>query len=233
MRAHLALAAALAVVSTGSAYVQTPSTSDGWFVGRATFFGAPSYWEDAFADRGAGAFGDLKYGSCGYFNKPQAGGMGGGGRGRGGGGACAAGRAGLCRRRVQPGSAGPGAPGWVWGRTLGPNCVLLRGGWRREPCGWRRMRPMRVRPTRTRRCRPGGGAAGAPAAPPTPLPAEWADMPPLGGSMVGRRVAGGAHVRRGWRACWRASRWDGPGQQGPARPTVHPPHPPPSPPPKP
>lgn len=64
------LAAALSIQAV-AAYVQTPSSGDGWFDGRATFFGAPAEFANAFKDRGEGAFGDLLWGSCGYFNKPQ------------------------------------------------------------------------------------------------------------------------------------------------------------------
>jgi hypothetical protein len=66
-----AVAAAVLLMGRATAYVQTPSAGDGWFDGRATFFGAPSEFADAFKDRGEGAFGDLLWGSCGYFNKPQ------------------------------------------------------------------------------------------------------------------------------------------------------------------
>jgi hypothetical protein len=73
--ATAALAAALATLAAATrsahAYVQTPSSGDGWFDGRATFFGAPAEFANAFKDRGEGAFGDLLWGSCGYFNKPQ------------------------------------------------------------------------------------------------------------------------------------------------------------------
>jgi len=67
----LAVTAGLALLAPATAYVQTPATSDGWFEGRATFFGAPQAFADSFKDRGEGAFGDLLWGSCGYFNKPQ------------------------------------------------------------------------------------------------------------------------------------------------------------------
>ena len=71
-RAAVAGATALALLATpAAAYVQTPATADGWFDGRATFFGAPQAFADSFKDRGEGAFGDLLWGSCGYFNKPQ------------------------------------------------------------------------------------------------------------------------------------------------------------------
>jgi hypothetical protein len=67
--------AAITLLSTTltltAAYVQTPASGDGWFDGRATFFGAPKEFADSFKDRGEGAFGDLLWGSCGYFNKPQ------------------------------------------------------------------------------------------------------------------------------------------------------------------
>lgn len=36
---------------------------------RATFFGAPEYFSDAYAVRGEGSFGDILYGSCGYFEQ--------------------------------------------------------------------------------------------------------------------------------------------------------------------
>ena len=62
---------ALLTPAPALAYVQTPATADGWFEGRATFFGAPQAFADSFKDRGEGAFGDLLWGSCGYFNKPQ------------------------------------------------------------------------------------------------------------------------------------------------------------------
>ncbi|KAK9823593.1 hypothetical protein WJX72_004108 [[Myrmecia] bisecta] len=39
----------------------------GWRDGRATFYGAPSYFSHAYISRGAGAFGEIAYGSCGYF----------------------------------------------------------------------------------------------------------------------------------------------------------------------
>jgi len=40
--------------------------------GRATFFGAPDDFANAYKmDRGEGSFGDFLFGSCGYFNKPR------------------------------------------------------------------------------------------------------------------------------------------------------------------
>ena len=45
---------------------------DGWYSGRATFFGASDELVSTFERiRGPGSYGDLHYGSCGYFNKPQ------------------------------------------------------------------------------------------------------------------------------------------------------------------
>jgi hypothetical protein len=41
--------------------------------GRATFFGGPTSFTNAFLDRGEGAFGDLLYGSCGFFQKKRGG----------------------------------------------------------------------------------------------------------------------------------------------------------------
>lgn len=46
-----------------------PQLRDGWVQGRATFFGAPQYFSDAYAVRGEGSFGDLLYGSCGYYEQ--------------------------------------------------------------------------------------------------------------------------------------------------------------------
>ncbi|KAK9806098.1 hypothetical protein WJX72_001303 [[Myrmecia] bisecta] len=39
----------------------------GWRDGRATFFGGPASFTDAYLGRWVGAFGDVIYGSCGYF----------------------------------------------------------------------------------------------------------------------------------------------------------------------
>lgn len=69
----LALAALLAsLASTASAAVVISQTADGWTRGRATFFDASDDFRASFEKiRGEGSFGDLHYGSCGYFNKPQ------------------------------------------------------------------------------------------------------------------------------------------------------------------
>ena len=51
-----------------------PSTSNQkkYTKGRATFFGAPDSFAEAYKmDRGEGSFGDFLFGSCGYFNKPR------------------------------------------------------------------------------------------------------------------------------------------------------------------
>ena len=41
-------------------------------IGSATFFDASDDFRSSFEKiRGEGSFGDLHYGSCGYFNKPQ------------------------------------------------------------------------------------------------------------------------------------------------------------------
>ena len=70
------LAAALVAASSftpfASAAVVVSQTSDGWIRGRATFFDASDDFRSSFEKiRGEGSFGDLHYGSCGYFNKPQ------------------------------------------------------------------------------------------------------------------------------------------------------------------
>jgi len=72
----LALFAAAACVitlpATVSAAVVVSKTPDGWIRGRATFFDASDDFRSSFEKiRGEGSFGDLHYGSCGYFNKPQ------------------------------------------------------------------------------------------------------------------------------------------------------------------
>ena len=52
----------------------TVSSEPGWYDGRATFFGASKQLQDSFEKiRGPGSYGDLHYGSCGYFDKPQVG----------------------------------------------------------------------------------------------------------------------------------------------------------------
>jgi len=74
MRLLLAAAAALAAASTASAGIITVSSEPGWYDGRATFFGASKQLQDSFEKiRGPGSYGDLHYGSCGYFDKPQVG----------------------------------------------------------------------------------------------------------------------------------------------------------------
>ena len=76
----LLLLAAIALVAASSsssalfasAAVVVSQTSDGWIRGRATFFDASDDFRSSFEKiRGEGSFGDLHYGSCGYFNKPQ------------------------------------------------------------------------------------------------------------------------------------------------------------------
>ena len=72
----LVLAAALVAASTfslfASAAVVVSQTPDGWIRGRASFFDASDDFRSSFEKiRGEGSFGDLHYGSCGYFNKPQ------------------------------------------------------------------------------------------------------------------------------------------------------------------
>jgi hypothetical protein len=70
-RGLLALAATAAAASTAAAFMP-PVLDDGWYQGRATFFGAPDAFTRAFDNRGDGSFGDFMFGSCGYFNKPRA-----------------------------------------------------------------------------------------------------------------------------------------------------------------
>lgn len=68
----LALVAASHLFTPASAAVVVSQTSDGWIRGRATFFDASDDFRSSFEKiRGEGSFGDLHYGSCGYFNKPQ------------------------------------------------------------------------------------------------------------------------------------------------------------------
>lgn len=74
----LLLAATLVAVSSSSLFasaaVVVSQTPDGWIRGRATFFDASDDFRSSFEKiRGEGSFGDLHYGSCGYFNKPQVG----------------------------------------------------------------------------------------------------------------------------------------------------------------
>ena len=66
------MCAACASVTASAAAVVVSQTSDGWIRGRATFFDASDDFRSSFEKiRGEGSFGDLHYGSCGYFNKPQ------------------------------------------------------------------------------------------------------------------------------------------------------------------
>ena len=71
--AAAALATAYSSLSLfASAAVVVSETPDGWIRGRATFFDASDDFRSSFEKiRGEGSFGDLHYGSCGYFNKPQ------------------------------------------------------------------------------------------------------------------------------------------------------------------
>jgi len=46
-----------------------PDLSGGWREGRATFYDAPQYFQEAFASRGPGAFGDINYGDCQYYSR--------------------------------------------------------------------------------------------------------------------------------------------------------------------
>ena len=63
-----------ALAASAHATMHTPTTGDGWYDGRATFFGASDSLVDVFERvRGPGSYGDLHYGSCGYYNKPQVG----------------------------------------------------------------------------------------------------------------------------------------------------------------
>lgn len=74
-----AAAAAPAVLPAG-----TPNTSNlvssegiagevggGWRRGRATYYGGPASFTDAYTSRGLGSFGVLEYGSCGYTDTPE------------------------------------------------------------------------------------------------------------------------------------------------------------------
>ena len=66
----LFLAASNVKAANSNIHLQTDS--EGWHRGRATYFGAsPELVETFERVRGAGSYGDLHYGSCGYFNKPQ------------------------------------------------------------------------------------------------------------------------------------------------------------------
>lgn len=49
------------------AYKSRFETRLGPVAGRATFYGGPPSFTNAFLVRGAGAYGDLLYGSCGFF----------------------------------------------------------------------------------------------------------------------------------------------------------------------
>jgi cullin-associated NEDD8-dissociated protein 1 len=44
----------------------------GWREGRATFYNAPKYFTDIYASRGQGAFGNVLYNSCGYYQQTGA-----------------------------------------------------------------------------------------------------------------------------------------------------------------
>ena len=43
----------------------------GWREGRATFYDAPTYFQEAFASRGPGAFGSILYGDCQYYSREE------------------------------------------------------------------------------------------------------------------------------------------------------------------
>lgn len=52
--------------------IHLQTDADGWHRGRATYFGAsPELVETFERVRGAGSYGDLHYGSCGMYRKPQ------------------------------------------------------------------------------------------------------------------------------------------------------------------
>ena len=58
--------------STLSLPSSTSNTKRKQSKGRATFFGAPDSFAEAYKmDRGEGSFGDFLFGSCGYFTKPR------------------------------------------------------------------------------------------------------------------------------------------------------------------
>ena len=64
------LLASAANVKAANIHLQTDS--EGWHRGRATYFGAsPELVETFERVRGAGSYGDLHYGSCGMYRKPQ------------------------------------------------------------------------------------------------------------------------------------------------------------------
>lgn len=61
---------ASSVKAASNIHLQTDS--EGWHRGRATYFGAsPELVETFERVRGAGSYGDLHYGSCGMYRKPQ------------------------------------------------------------------------------------------------------------------------------------------------------------------
>lgn len=71
--AFLALFGILLFASNArSANIYLQTDSEGWHRGRATYFGAsPELVETFERVRGAGSYGDLHYGSCGMYRKPQ------------------------------------------------------------------------------------------------------------------------------------------------------------------
>ena len=87
MQQLLALCAAIclglaAAQSPASGPAQVPNTAfsannapvvgpGGWREGRATFYDAPTYFQEAFASRGAGAFGSILYGDCSYSSRAE------------------------------------------------------------------------------------------------------------------------------------------------------------------
>ena len=71
--AFLALLGLLLLASSArAANIHLQTDSEGWHRGRATYFGAsPELVETFERVRGAGSYGDLHYGSCGMYRKPQ------------------------------------------------------------------------------------------------------------------------------------------------------------------
>lgn len=59
-------------LGASAANIHLNTDSEGWHRGRATYFGAsPELVETFERVRGAGSYGDLHYGSCGMYRKPQ------------------------------------------------------------------------------------------------------------------------------------------------------------------
>lgn len=48
---------------------RVPDSTGDWREGRATFYGAPRYFQEAFASRGPGGFGNINYGDCQLYSR--------------------------------------------------------------------------------------------------------------------------------------------------------------------